>query len=266
MPPPYVPPHWGALLGSPPLPRVAVGAAPSDWFASLAVVGLAGPFAALPPTKCTRTHIRAICHPPGIMRNPPMFDWACAMAWGGQRITHGRSSFAHAHALIPKLHLLRAGGLSRADAYKLFLPHALGGGGNINGLGPAFFTKLIYFLSPHPSFFIMDQWVAKSVNMLCGSWVVRMTPNGYVANFNRCGNYAAFCWEIDQIAALLGLPGDAAEERLFSKGMRPAPIGPWRAYIDANWNAASAAFPPYDAVAMHAVYGPLTGLGLIDFH
>ena len=55
MPPSYVPPHWGALVGFPRLPRLAVGAAPSGWFANLAVGCLAGPFATLPATKRTRT-------------------------------------------------------------------------------------------------------------------------------------------------------------------------------------------------------------------
>ena len=266
MPPPYAHPHWGRFVGIPRLAAGPVGSAPSAWFTSLHVGAAIPAFPApLPALPRTRTQVRTICHPPHAIFNPPLFDWACSMSWGVQRRSHGRSSYAHAHALIPKLLALRAGGLTRADAYNLFLPLALGGGGNINGLGPAFFTKLLYFFSPHLDFFIMDQWVAKSVNLLTGNWVVRLNPDGTVSNLNRCGNYAAFCWEVDQMAALLGHTGSITEELLFSKGARPPPIWPWRGYLKANWSAATAAFPPYNAHAMCAVYGPLTGLPLGAF-
>jgi hypothetical protein len=267
MPPPYAAPHWGAFRAIPYAPAGAVGCAPSQWYGSLgfgaAVAGAARP---LPSTKLNRAAVRSICRPlPPGAPNPPIFDWACAMAWGGQNRKHARNSFLHAHLFVPKILALRGGGLTRASAYNLFLPRSLGGAGNVPGLGPAFFTKLLYFLSPHHDFYIMDQWVAKSVNLLTNSEVVRINADGTVSNKNRCGNFAAFCLEIDEMGLILGQGGHQVEERLFSKGARPLPVGAWRAHVDAHWTAASAGFPPYNAASMHATYGRLTGLPLAAF-
>lgn len=78
------------------------------------------------------------------------------------------------------LNLLRTGGLSRCEAYRLFL-----GTGAIPGIGPAFFTKLIYFFSPTPDFYILDQWTAKSVNLLTGNWVVKMSGDTVFNGFHQ---------------------------------------------------------------------------------
>ena len=261
MPPPYAPAHWNAFVGIPYVAAGPVGPAPALWVTTNGIgAGVPDAPTPLPVHPLTRTQVRAICLNPA---NPVMFGYVCAMAWGGQH-RYVAAAFANAPTIIPKLNALRAGQLTRAQAYNLFLPADLGGGGNVHGLGPAFFTKLLYFFSPQPSFYIMDQWTAKSVNALTNRWAVRMAGD-YVANNNGCGNYAAFCWEVDEMAALLGQLGHVTEERLFSKGARPPPIWPWRGYLKANWSAATAAFPPYNANAMHAVYGPLTALPLGAF-
>ena len=98
-----------------------------------------------------------------------------------------------------RLMALRNGRLTRCQAYNLF-----SGTGAVKGLGPAFMTKLLYFFSPLPNNYIMDQWTAKSVNLLTGNWVVRMTPGGSVHNQNKCGNYQAYCDELDSMAKLIG--------------------------------------------------------------
>ena len=105
----------------------------------------------LPTHKLDRTDVLQICLNPA---NPVLFGFVCAMAWGGMGSgPGGKRSVAAAWKaqvkLSSHLNLLRTGGLSRCEAYRLFL-----GTGAIPGIGPAFFTKLIYFFSPTPDFYI----------------------------------------------------------------------------------------------------------------
>jgi hypothetical protein len=191
----------------------------------------------LPSSKLDRQQVKSICQNPAI---PELFGYVCAMAWGmqgsgpgGRR--HVANAWSNRHQLLPILTRLRSGGLTRCTAYSLFLNPG------ISGLGPAYFTKLLYFFSPHHDFYIMDQWTAKSVNLLTGNWVVRMTGDA-VAKQNKSGNYQAYCEEVDFLANLLGVIGDQCEEMLMSKGCCVA--WPWRNHIRSQW-ASSMPFGRY---------------------
>ena len=54
--------------------------------------------------------------------------------------------------------------LCRDEAYEKF--HSLVKSRNLTNMGPAYFTKLIYFLEPKHNGYIMDQWTARSMNLL----------------------------------------------------------------------------------------------------
>lgn len=245
MPPPYQPLHWNVFSGILYQAQGPVGDPPAQWVARYGFAGVPNQ-AALPNFQLDRAAVRAICLNPA---NPVLFGYVCAMAWGGQGGRLGRRDVIAAWNAREKivLHLtaLRAGGLSRQAAYNLFCAV-----GAVPGLGPSFFTKLLYFFSPIPSFYIMDQWTAKSVDMLTRNWVVRMSGDA-PSNQNKGGNYQAFCEEVDLVARLLGCSGQVAEERLFSQGGRQR--WPWRAHIRANWPA-GAPQVRYNAAAMHAIY------------
>ena len=95
---------------------------------------------------------------------------------------------------------------------------------NLKGMGPAFFTKVIYFLTPRDkserqTAYIMDQWAASSVNLLVGWNMVRMDVTRKspcrtrkssmsqmalslactVSDNNTAVNYEAFCSAVDQL-------------------------------------------------------------------
>jgi hypothetical protein len=99
-------------------------------------------------------------------------------------------------------------------------------------LGPAFVTKLLYFFSPTLDHYIMDQWTAKSVNLLTGKELVRMSGD-YVSAANTEANYLTFCQAVDQIGTLLKCSGDEAEQRIYSMGGKYP--WPWRKYVRAQW-------------------------------
>jgi hypothetical protein len=102
-------------------------------------------------------------------------------------------------------------------------------------LGPAFFTKLLYFFSPGNNFFIMDQWTAKSINLLKGEEVVKLdsdpqSPHRHFVARRNCGSdYNKFCEKIDELAIFLGVSGEEIEQRLF------AGVHPWRGYVINNY-------------------------------
>jgi hypothetical protein len=244
MPLPYRNPHYNVFAAIPHTPQGSVGYVPATWVMNHKLPGVPN-VAGLPHHKLDRAQVRAIC------RNPAhhvLFGYVCAMAWGWQ----GKSRWGQAHVkmawgaadkLSPILNMIRLDGLNHRAAYNLFFN---GVNNVIPGLGHSFFTKLLYFFSPQPNFYIMDQWTGNSVNLLTGEWV--LPPLGRLP---KCGNYQAFCREIDDMAALLGTTGEQIEERLFSKGGHHP--WPWRVHVKASWPVHA---PPhqYSATRLHGVY------------
>jgi len=221
--PAWVPKHWNVLRGLPYTAAGAVGIAPSDWVERLQLVGV--PDAEqLPKSPLDRAAVRQICRDTS---KPVLFGYACAMAWGGQGLgptrPHAQSAWA-AHAdLKPILELLRTQPLNRVQAYELFLH-----GARIPGLGPSFWTKLLFFFAERADLYVMDQWVAKSVNLLVGRPLVPLV-GGCPPRDTPSAVYNTYCEEIDRIAKHLGLSGSQAEEKMMSHGGRKP--GAWRRHV-----------------------------------
>lgn len=221
MPPPYQQQHWNVFSGFPHSPQGAVGAAPAAWVNGL---GLSG----VPQSKklgrrqLTREQVRKICTLP---QNHVLLGYVSAMAWGGQdrglgSAANAKKAWANRVQLEQHLTTLRMGGLSRQAAYRLFV-----GPSRIPGLGPSFFTKLLYFFSLNSPGgqqpYIVDNVILRSVALLTGH------PFGIKAT---AGGYQACCEEIDSIAVALGCTGEEAEERLFCRKK-----GPWRNYVGGEY-------------------------------
>lgn len=227
--PPYRDPHWNAFSAIPFQAQGPVGMSPVAWVQRHHIVPLAE-WAPLENRKLDRQAVRGICMDPAV---PVLFAYIHAMAWGGQGSgPGGRGHVANAWTARTKIKALltelRGGALTRSAAYELFVNTP------VPGLGPSFFTKLLYFFSPLPNCYIMDQWTAKSVNLLTGIQVVRLAGHA-PSNQNRGLNYQAFCEHVDSMAQLLGCSGEVAEERLFSLGGRSP--WPWRVHVRNHWQA-----------------------------
>jgi 8-oxoguanine DNA glycosylase-like protein len=222
MPSPYLEAHWRVLSTLGPEDQGTVGSVPIAW--AKRVAGDVPDFDSLPSHALDRKEVRAICTD---RSRSVLFGYVCAMAWGGQGggVTQRSAKQAWHGRVRLEQHLkqLRKGGFTRNAAYDLFC-----GGGEIRGLGPSFFTKLLYFFSPEPSFYIMDQWTAKSINLLTGKRIVKLLDTSPTRE-NTGGEYNSFCEEVDAIAALIGCTGCEAEERLFSRGGRKP--GAWRKHV-----------------------------------
>lgn len=250
MPPPYNRQHWSTFINTLHQSQGPIGESPMSWVRKFKITGIPNN-TKLPNFKLTRQTVYSICQDPKI---PVLFGYICVMAWGSQGSnsggkTHVQNAWKNRTLIQNQLNKLRKG-MSRKDAYNLFLCNP------ISGLGPSYVTKLLFFFNSSPGCYIMDQWTAKSVILLTNSKIVKMSGS-IPSQSNKAGNYQAFCEEVDHIAGLLGIIGDIAEERLYSQGGRPSM--PWRAYVRKNYN-----YPiiRYSAASMHAIYPHIP---IIDF-
>lgn len=64
-------------------------------------------------------------------------------------------------------------GCDAVDGYYQF--YALQKNGILSGLGPAYYTKIIYFLGKGDGL-IMDQWTSRSINLLFGKEIIKLQP------------------------------------------------------------------------------------------
>ncbi len=217
--------HWQTFKAITPTNQGAVGMSPFNWAERL---GLNEVPDNLPQERLTRAQVKAICRDKS---QDVLFGYICAMAWGGQGVgitrRHAVTSWNNRNNIKDKLISLRDHNLSTKDAFDLF-----SGNNAITGLGVSFFTKLLYFFSGN-NFYIMDQWTAKSINLINGHPIVIINPNGYLKNNNQGKNYQKFCEIVDLMSMELRCSGEEIEERLFSRGgIRPLP---WRSYVKENW-------------------------------
>ncbi|WP_025898773.1 8-oxoguanine DNA glycosylase OGG fold protein [Sneathiella glossodoripedis] len=172
------------------------------------------------------------------------------LAWGGMRATFLGRVFRDAKETkwLELAHKIRSGQYSRKEAYRKFVELRSAKDDPLKGMGPAYFTKLIFFLMPenvdNPRGYIMDQWVASSVNLLFEQNVVLMDktckwgPNKQievgltVSGVNDEVNYENFCLKIECIAAKIGKTPEQTERILMSEGGKKPHT--WRKYVRDN--------------------------------
>ena len=171
-----------------------------------------------------------------------------AMAWGGMHLRNWKLLWNTSNGeWLNVAQRIRKGCRTREEAYKCL--KALSDQKELKGMGPAFFTKLIYFLTPRDGperkpGYIMDQWAGSSVNLLTGSDTVlldatrtwelrkgRLKPSLVftVSGKNSSDDYEAFCCVVDRLASRFCLCVDQVDQALFSAG-KPTP-GSWRNYV-----------------------------------
>ncbi len=154
------------------------------------------------------------------------------LSWGGMNRRHGLSLFSEKEWIKSVGLIRRSNNLSREDAYEQF--YILKSENKLPGLGPAYYTKLVCFLNTNMKGYIMDQWTAKSVNLLCNKEIVKLTLSGYVnLQHNNKNIYKVFCEIIDKISADLNKNGLDVEESMFSNGGKNK--GMWRKFVIDNY-------------------------------
>lgn len=186
----------------------------------------------LSPVKMTRRAVMDLCRD---RTTSDLNVYISIMAWGGQgsgvSFKHAKAAWECRDEICEIIHRLRSENPTKIQAFEWL------NAARINGLGPSFFTKLIAFISPEDGRVIMDQWVAKAVNLLTGREFVKLAQ-GVPNRANDGFVYAQFCGLVAEIGLVAGIDDPwRAEERLFSSGGRKK--GPWRQYVIEHWRPAS---------------------------
>jgi hypothetical protein len=211
------------------------GVAPQTWaksvpFPSTVVEQLA-------PHIQSRSELRQF-----VMTHPdPAVRFAAVMAWGGMRRANARASLRSAKVWRRLIEEIAQPGLSRKEAFEVFIAHrkTRNSADFLQGIGVAYFTKLLFFIRPKQDAYILDQWTGKSINLLFGrgkenDHIIKMDGN-FVSDRNAPENYECFCMCVEHVADLLQTSPQAAEEKLFSSGGTTGKIGDWRAHVKMHW-------------------------------
>lgn len=164
--------------------------------------------------------------------NSDLLTLLAILSWGGMNREHGKNLFTNTEPILDIVNKLRNSYFkTRVEAFNYIQEKR--NAKLLPGLGIGYFTKLICFLAPELNGYIMDQWVAKSINLIAERNIVQINKSHWVTDENNGSAYETFCDEVDKIGALLNLSGYKAEEKFFSIGGRNK--GAWRKYVIENY-------------------------------
>lgn len=185
----------------------------------------------LPTERMNRRQVRSLIQTRGLSDDETHL---AVMAWGGQRRDHGRAVWALIERLRPILSALRAGAIGRQGAYSQ-LHELTTCEERVTCLGPAYYTKLLFFLPPRGQGVIMDQWTAKSMQLLfdrgAQAPIVKLSHAGFVERRNDALIYEQFCVFVSELAQRYHVSDGNAEELIFSGSRQP-----WRNHVRAHWS------------------------------
>ena len=131
-------------------------------------------------------------------------------AWGTMRVHNARSALPCIENYQEICVDLICRKLNSVEAYREFFiaNHSK----EILGMGPAYYTKLIYFLGDQTGL-ILDQWTGRSINTLCINPVINL-DNGYVSKSNGPKRYAKYLETVEQLRVELNLQTLSQTEEL----------------------------------------------------
>lgn len=222
------------------------GKSPAKWVASLQV--------AFEDTNSLDNQAISRSNLIKLWRNFNVSTEACflsTMAWGGMKAGHGRSIWQTRNDWIPLCEQLRIGAFpDRKEAFEQF--RLLRRQGKLPGMGPAYFTKVLFFARPIQDAYILDQWTARSIHMLTKArfWpsvdidtttLRRMQNNDGKAREIRVNvtdrvtssDYGHYCDLVEELGRRLQQTPCIIEETMFGQGGRNPTE--WRSFIMNNW-------------------------------
>ena len=166
-------------------------------------------------------------------------------AWGGMRLSPKVGQLAiNTIESYEKICLrLLSGELDSISAYDEFYKQKELR--KMRGIGPAFYTKLIFFFGNQTGV-IMDQWTARSTNLLLDGSVVKLNSTKCVDPKNRQQVYANYLEFISELKTILSIESvSKTEELIFScshihptvinrLGKHHQACSAWRKYVAEN--------------------------------
>lgn len=165
------------------------------------------------------------------------------LAWGAMNTKYGYSAFKTFDQWMPIIEDLCSVKIDVIEAYDRFLN--LRSSMQLKGMGVAYYTKLLFFFSHTSDYlksskqrgYILDQWTARSINLLCDREIINLNvPKSggtqTVTDKNTASVYLQFCSLIEELSEKIGHTPSRTEELLFSTGYNK---GAWRRYVINNF-------------------------------
>lgn len=151
------------------------------------------------------------------------------LSWGKMRRDAARRLEKYEDSWIKVIRSLRSENLTRMDSYSLCAETVAENPSG--GIGPAYYTKLIFFANPRHDGYIMDQWTSRSVNLLVSGYpIVAMRTSNHVSPQNSAETYETYCRIVETLSTLLiDKNPEETELCLFSTGGRS--LASWRRYV-----------------------------------
>lgn len=155
-------------------------------------------------------------------------------AWGSMQKSNAVIFFGHISKYGIELeNILTNNSISRKEKFGKI------GQLKLNNCKPAYFTKLMFFFSANQEKpgYIMDQWTAKSINLLLNENKIILDNSGYVKE-NKSSDYEYFCTFIEFLFNKLENEKmnienpSKVEEFLFDVGGKGIKKGEWRKYLE----------------------------------
>lgn len=230
-----------------------VGIDPYSWAESVNV-GL-GSQHGLSTTPMSRSALR------NLWANTAASDEACflsTMAWGGMQRGNGRRVWHSRGNWLQVCRDVRAGMHTRSSGYAAFLK--LRTEDQLPGMGPAYFTKILFFASHKADAYILDQWTTRSIHLLSGQSRFPLLRKDYASAkaATKAGDptklrlivdgnvpvtdYLDYCSRVEDLAKIMSLHPHEVEERLFSSGGKKP--HPWRVHVMTAWNKSTPSLYP----------------------
>ena len=154
-------------------------------------------------------------------------------AWGGKDLSGngGKPAMATIDKYEGICRNLLENKLSPIESYKQFFEAHKNG---MKGVGPAYYTKLIYFLCRQEAA-IMDQWAAKAVNLLSGEKLIKLNSKGYVVQGNNEEVYKKYLDFLGKIKIEFNMDNlSKTEQLIYSCSGERGVFSTWRQYVIAE--------------------------------
>ena len=139
----------------------------------------------------------------------------CVLAWGGMRRDKNTGIPAlETISCYEDICLKLMRGLPAISAYEEF--YKLNDSGRMKGIGPAYYTKLIFFFGDQTGL-IMDQWTARATNLLLNKKMIKLVRNRFVSPRNNAQIYKDYLNFISELMIELSIESpQKTEELIFS--------------------------------------------------
>jgi hypothetical protein len=162
--------------------------------------------------KFTREGLRRFLKEKGISNKQALI---AILAWGNCKIANGKTLFEKSNddEIDDFIKSIKSSKIkTREQAFDFFIRTKKAG--KLKGLGVSFFTKVLWFLRPDLKGYILDQFTAKSVNLIHKN-TIRMTNDGHVNQNIKAFEYECYCISIENIAKEIKQTPEITEEILF---------------------------------------------------